>query len=167
MANPDFDSKAFRQALGKFPTGVTVITSLDEQDSPVGVTASSFNSVSMDPPLVLWSIDKSARSESAFSNATHFAVNVLCEAQVETSNRFASRGEDKFSGIDYETNEQGVPMLAGCAARFECKTWAVYDGGDHNIIVGEILEFEQSSDLKPLVFSEGSYAVTGAHPGLD
>ncbi len=159
-----FDPKLFRQALGKFPTGVTVVTANDSGGAPVGVTASSFNSVSIEPPLVLWSIDKSARSAGAFVNADYFAVNVLTDAQVDVSNRFASRGEDKFGDIGYETNSYEVPLLDGCAARFECKTWSVYDGGDHDIIVGEVLAFECSNERKPLLFSEGSYGVTAAHP---
>ena len=101
MSQTEFDPKDFRRALSQFPTGVTVITTLDAEGNPVGVTASSFNSVSLDPTLVLWSIDKGAHSLAAFEKAEHFAVNILGRDQVATSNNFASRGQDKFANIDY------------------------------------------------------------------
>ena len=161
-----FDAKDFRRALSQFPTGVTVITTLDANGDPVGVTASSFNSVSIDPCLVLWSIDKGAHSLSAFENAEHFAVNVLGRDQVSTSNNFASRGEDKFANADYTAGLGGAPVLADCAAQFECKTWAVYEGGDHLILVGEVKEYRYNDGIEPLVFARGSYAVSAQHPEM-
>lgn len=166
MSNTEFDAKEFRRALSQFPTGVTVITTLDANGNPVGVTASSFNSVSLDPALVLWSIDKHAHSLSAFENAQHFAVNVLGRDQVSTSNNFASRGEDKFSNIDYSLGLGGVPVLNEFAAQFECKTWAVYEGGDHLILVGEVLQYQHNDSVEPLVFARGSYAVSNQHPEM-
>ncbi|EPJ44070.1 MAG: putative nitrilotriacetate monooxygenase component B (NtaB) [Osedax symbiont Rs2] len=164
MSTAPFDVKNFRRALGQFPTGVTVITTLDASGNPVGVTASSFNSVSIEPALVLWSIDKGANSLSAFENAKHFAVNVLGSNQVATSNNFASRGQDKFANANYRTNVHGIPLLDDCAAQFECSTWAVYEGGDHLILVGQVQQYSHQSDTAPLVFSRGSYAVTAQHP---
>jgi len=164
MSTTPFDVKDFRRALGQFPTGVTVITTLDQAGNPVGVTASSFNTVSIEPALVLWSIDKGANSLSAFENAKHFAVNVLGSDQVATSNNFASRGEDKFANADYRCNEYGIPLLADCAAQFECSTWAVYEGGDHLILVGEVQAYQHQSDTSPLVFARGSYAISAQHP---
>lgn len=159
----EFDSKAFRHALGQFPTGVTVITTLDKEGNPIGVTASSFNSVSMEPPLVLWSVGKKAYSAKIFEKVKHFNVNVLSEAQVDISNTCAKQGEDKFANIDYESGIDGCPILKDTAACFECKTWQLYDGGDHIIVVGEVIKYQSNSAIKPLVFARGSYAVTVAH----
>lgn len=166
MSQTEFDPKDFRRALSQFPTGVTVITTLDAEGNPVGVTASSFNSVSMDPTLVLWSIDKGAHSLSAFENAEHFAVNILSRDQVATSNNFASRGEDKFANAEYTAGLGGAPVLNDYAAQFECKTWAVYEGGDHLILVGEVLGYRYNDDVEPLVFARGSYAVSAQHPEM-
>lgn len=162
--NAPLDVRGFRRALGQFPTGVTIITTRDAQGEPIGVTASSFNTVSITPPLVLWSVDKGAFSASIMENAEHFAVNVLSKSQIDMSNRFGGRGEDKFADIDYHDSPQGSPLFNGCAAQFECKTWNVYDGGDHLIIVGEVLEYRHDESQSPLVFACGSYAVSMQHP---
>lgn len=164
MSDTAFDPRDFRRALSQFPTGVTVITTLDKEGEPIGVTASSFNSVSIEPALVLWSIDKGAYSLDAFQNGEYFAVNVLGRDQVDTSNRFASRGEDKFKDIPYSTGLGGSPVLDNYAAQFECKTWAVYEGGDHLILVGEVKEYRYNDASLPLVFARGSYAVSSQHP---
>lgn len=164
MSDTAFDIRDFRRALSQFPTGVTVITTLDGQGEPIGVTASSFNSVSIDPPLILWSIDKGAYSLETFQNTEHFAVNVLGRDQVDTSNRFASRGEDKFKDVAYSAGVGGSPILDNYAAQFECKTWAVYEGGDHLILVGEVLDYRYNDASAPLVFARGSYAVSSQHP---
>lgn len=166
MSQTEFDPKDFRRALSQFPTGVTVITTLDAEGNPVGVTASSFNSVSMDPTLVLWSIDKGAHSLTAFEKSEHFAVNVLGRDQVATSNNFASRGEDKFANAAYSAGLGGAPVLNDYAAQFECKTWAVYEGGDHLILVGEVLDYRYNDGVEPLVFARGSYAVSAQHPEM-
>jgi len=160
----EFDVRDFRRALGQFPTGVTIITTKDENGEPIGVTASSFNSVSISPALVLWSVDKGAFSASIMENAEHFAVNVLSKSQVDMSNRFAGRGEDKFAGVDYTDCPNGSPLFRGCAAQFECKTWNIYEGGDHLIIVGEVLDYRHDESEAPLVFACGSYAVPMQHP---
>ncbi len=151
------DSREFRNALGSFATGVTVVTCSDAEGNPVGATASSFNSVSMDPPLILWSVTKNIHSANAFINAKDFVINVLSADQVDTSNGFARSGEDKFAGVDTEAGIAGVPMLKGCVTRFQCKTWATYDGGDHEIIVGEVQAMD-TCDKDGLVFYKGSYA---------
>jgi flavin reductase (DIM6/NTAB) family NADH-FMN oxidoreductase RutF len=165
MSNSKFDIRDFRGALGQFPTGVTVITALDENGKPIGCTASSFNSVSIDPALVLWSVDKSAFSAAIFEKAEYFAVNILSENQVDISNRFAGRGEDKFKDVSYSSGLGGAPLFEGCGAQFECKTWNVYEGGDHLIIIGEVEKYTHDNSLTPLVFSRGSYAVTSPHQG--
>lgn len=166
MSNSKFDMRDFRGALGHFPTGVTVITALDKNGKPIGCTASSFNSVSVDPALILWSVDKSAFSAAIFEKTEYFAVNILSENQVDISNRFASRGEDKFKGITYTSGLGGAPLFEGCGAKFECKTWNVYEGGDHLIIVGEVIKYTHDDSLTALVFSRGSYAITSPHQGI-
>ncbi|WP_286239497.1 flavin reductase [Neptuniibacter halophilus] len=166
MTMRNLDVRDFRRALAQFPTGVTVITTLDGDSQPVGVTASSFNSVSIDPPLILWSIDKGAYSLETFRTAEFFAVNVLGRDQVDISNRFASRGEDKFKGVEYSAGAGGSPVLQDYAAQFECKTWAVYEGGDHLILVGEVLDYRYQDIQHPLVFARGSYAVSASHPSM-
>ncbi|MDE2262999.1 MAG: flavin reductase, partial [Gammaproteobacteria bacterium] len=120
--------------------------------------ANSFNSVSLDPPMVLWSLAKSARSLPAFVAATHFAVHVLAADQEELSLRFAARGAEKFAGLDLERNAAGVPLLRGCSARFQCRTAFRHEGGDHVIFVGAVESFDHS-DRTPLVFHGGSYAL--------
>lgn len=153
----NIDPREFRNALGQFATGVTVITTKDAEGRPVGVTASSFNSVSLSPPLVLWSLDKSSGSLEAFTGNGHFAVHVLAAGQEDVSNNFARRGEDKFSAIECGTGEGGSPLLPECAARFQCQLAYQYDGGDHIILVGEVRKFE-SFDRPPLIFHGGRYA---------
>ncbi|WP_163932698.1 flavin reductase family protein [Paraferrimonas sp. SM1919] len=153
MAN--IDPMEFRSALGKFATGVTVIT-CHHNGEDIGMTASSFNSVSLDPALVLWSIDKRAHSLSAFKAAEHFVVHVLGEEQMDLSNKFASRGEDKFAGLDVARGINHAPMLNQYLARFECTTEHLYEGGDHLIVVGRVQAFA-TGEGKPLLFQGGSY----------
>jgi flavin reductase (DIM6/NTAB) family NADH-FMN oxidoreductase RutF/DNA-binding MarR family transcriptional regulator len=159
-----FDPKDFRRALGKFPTGVTVITARDADGEPIGVTASSFNTLSMDPALILWSIDKNAYSLDAFSKGKGFAINVLRHHQLELSNGFARRGEDKFAGVETSDCANGAPLLPDTAAWFACTTWEVYEGGDHVIIVGEVTDYGYSDNVSSLVFHNGRYAVSATHP---
>lgn len=159
---PIRDSREFRDALGCFPTGVAVVTAPDGAGGFVGVTANSFNSVSLDPPLVLWSLAKTALSHEAFVAAGWFAINILCSAQVELSQRFASRGTDKFAGVEFSRGLGGVALLPGCSARFQCRTFAIYEGGDHEIFVGEVVDFDYSG-RPPLVFHRGAYARAVEH----
>lgn len=161
-----FDPKDFRRALGKFATGVTVITTRDEQGDDIGMTANSFSSVSMDPPLILWSVDTSNLGTRAYREAEYFAVNILNENQVDVSNRFAQRGEDKFSGLEVSRGAGQVPLLPDCAALIECRTWNTYDGGDHLIIVGEVLNYHYVDSVRSLVFHNGRYALSEVHPAM-
>ena len=161
------DPQAYRKALGSFATGVTIITTRTADGEVLGLTVNSFNSVSLNPPLVLWSLAESYRGYAAFQNAEYWAVHVLSASQEPLSNRFASQGGDKFEGLDLETGLGGVPLLPGCTARFQCKTAFQYEGGDHLIFVGEVQSFEQSS-APPLVFHGGRYAhATPRQPGDD
>jgi len=158
MATPaTFTQREFRDALSSFATGVTIVTTLSPNGEPVGMTASSFNSVSTEPPLILWSVTKSALSAPAFRSTEHFAVHVLATDQTDLANRFAQRGEDKFADTEFDLGEHSVPILLGCAARFDCTTWAIYEGGDHWIIVGKV-EAIESDKKEGLVFGGGSYA---------
>ncbi|WP_305969123.1 MULTISPECIES: p-hydroxyphenylacetate 3-hydroxylase reductase component [unclassified Mameliella] len=160
----EIDPKAFRRALGNFATGVTIITARAPDGTTVGVTASSFNSLSMDPPLILWSSMKDARSCAVFESATHFAVNILASDQMEMSNHFARQQEDKFAGIEYEEGIGGAPIFPNCAGRFQCETYDKLDGGDHWIFVGRVVAFDDFGRT-PLCFHQGSYAMIFNHPG--
>jgi 3-hydroxy-9,10-secoandrosta-1,3,5(10)-triene-9,17-dione monooxygenase reductase component len=153
-----FDSGAFRRTMGMFTTGVTIITARAGDGERIGVTANSFSSVSLDPPLVLWSLAKSARSLDAFTEADYFAIHILSAGQEDLSNRFASRGEDKFAGLAVDDGLGGTPLLADCSARLQCRTVYRYEGGDHIIFVGEVVDLVSSDDT-PLVFQAGKYAL--------
>ncbi len=154
------DPREFRQALGSFTTGVTIITARHQDGQPVGVTANSFNSVSLDPPLVLWSLARKSQSLPAFESASHWAVHILAHDQNELSGRFARSvsAVEKFAGVPYEEGLGGAPLLAGCTTRLQCRTAHIYDGGDHIILVGEVLRFDKC-DTPPLVFQRGGYAI--------
>jgi 3-hydroxy-9,10-secoandrosta-1,3,5(10)-triene-9,17-dione monooxygenase reductase component len=157
MTTASFDAKEFRRALGSFATGVTIITTRAQDGTPLGLTVNSFNSVSLNPPLVLWSLENASLSLEAFRSAPHWAVHVLASDQEELSGRFARRGVAKFSGLSVEQGIGGVPLLTGCTARFECRNAFQYEGGDHVIFVGEVQKFDRT-DAPPLVFHGGKYA---------
>jgi flavin reductase (DIM6/NTAB) family NADH-FMN oxidoreductase RutF len=154
----DFSERELRDALGRFATGVTVVTTATEE-GPIGITANSFASVSLDPPLVLWSPARKSRRFPGFEAASHFAVHVLSTEQRGLAEAFA-RSFDPFGAVDFAEGIGGVPLLAGCTARFECRHEARYDGGDHLIVVGEVLRLEQV-DLPPLLFHRGGYRELG------
>jgi len=145
-----------RQALGKFATGVTVVTCHGAK-GPCGITANSFSSVSLEPPLVLWNIAKVSHSLRAYLDAEYFAINVLAAGQQELSSHFAQSDHTVFNGIDYDTSDRGVPLLSDSVARFECRTHQVHDCGDHYIIVGEVDSY-RSNEREPLLFYNGQYA---------
>lgn len=151
------DAKAFRQALGQFATGVTVITTLDAAGEKVGMTANSFSSVSLDPMLVLWSIAKTSRSFAAFEQARHFAIHVLTAEQKELSSQFASNCDDRFQNVPHQPGLGGVPILDDYCAVFQCETEARHEGGDHIIIVGRVVAFDRRPRA-PLIFHAGRYA---------
>ncbi len=159
MTKENFKKKGFRDTLSQFATGVTIITTLDSDGGPVGITVSSFNSVSMDPPLVLWSLAKDSYSVPCFQNAEYFNIHILSIDQEDMSNRFARPGVDKFANIDIYPGLGDTPVLKDCAALLQCRTQHQYDGGDHIIFVGEVLSHNHSAK-KPLVFHQGQYAST-------
>lgn len=157
------DGKRFRQALGSFTTGITIVTTVDESGADVGMTANSFNSVSLDPPMVLWSIGKSSSNFEAFVAAPHFAVHVLAAEQETLATRFATKGIDRFAGLTPPRGAGNIPLLEGCVARFQCRTAFRHESGDHVILVGEVLELDQCN-CEPLVFKGGRYALA-VHKG--
>jgi flavin reductase (DIM6/NTAB) family NADH-FMN oxidoreductase RutF/DNA-binding MarR family transcriptional regulator len=158
----EFDPKAFRRALGNFATGITVITATAPNGEKVGVTANSFNSVSLVPALILWSIDKRSGSLPVFEAATHFAVNILAADQIHLSNQFARPSDDKFANIAYTQGAGGAAILDDCAATFECEKYQIVEGGDHWILIGKVVAFNDIGRA-PLLYHQGSYAVSLPH----
>ncbi|HEY2200513.1 MAG TPA: flavin reductase [Solirubrobacteraceae bacterium] len=155
--------RQFRNALGAFATGVTIVTTRTRSGVDVGLTANSFNSVSLDPPMVLWSLAKSSKSLPAFLENDYFAVHVLSAPQEALSHTFATRGAEKFSGLSLERGRGDIPLLDGCSARFQCRTAVKYEGGDHLVFIGEVEAFDHF-DRPPLVFHGGRYAAAVAKP---
>jgi 4-hydroxyphenylacetate 3-hydroxylase, reductase component len=151
---------ALRTALGRFATGVTIVTCIDDQGERVGLTANSFNSLSLDPPLVLWSLRANSQSVTAFRGAAHFVVNVLSEAQVDLSRRFASPVPDKFSEGLWTVGLGGAPVLSGCAAVLECERFGEHVAGDHVLFIGRVCQLFEAP-LSPLVFQSGRYHLLG------
>jgi flavin reductase (DIM6/NTAB) family NADH-FMN oxidoreductase RutF len=152
-----FDTRAFRHALGQFPTGVCVVTAIVE-GTRLGMTVSSFNSLSLDPPLVLFSIDRRAVSLVLWGRAEAVAVHVLAENQKDVSNRFARALANKWEGMSCGEGASGAPVLPGVAAVFECAVWARHEGGDHTLFILEVRHFRSFADRQPLVFGKGRYA---------
>lgn len=161
--DPADDARAFRRCLGQFATGVTVITT-EVAGERFGVTANSFSSLSLDPPLVLWSIAKTSRSFAAFDRAAHFAIHVLAEDQIHVSQRFSSSSADKYEGLACRAGaSSGAPIIDGTAAVFECAVETRHDGGDHVILVGRVKRFRHF-DRNVLLFVRGRYASSVDHP---
>jgi flavin reductase (DIM6/NTAB) family NADH-FMN oxidoreductase RutF len=146
-----------RSALGLFATGVTIITTRTADGTRVGLTANSFNSVSLSPPLVLWSLGLKSGSLQAFLQAKHYAIHILAVEQKSLAERFASRSEDRFADVDLSTGAGGVPILSGCAAVFECASKSQYPEGDHVILVGEVLVCQHDATRAPLLFHGGKF----------
>lgn len=159
------DARTLRNLLGQYATGVTVITTRAADGRRVGMTANSFSSVSLEPPLILWSLARSAPSLPDFLAASHFAIHVLGRDQHALSNRFARPAEDKFAGLAHRDGPAGVPLLEGAVATLVCRNRQQYDGGDHLIFIGEIEQFGQEGGA-PLLFHAGSYRVAMPHPDL-
>ncbi len=155
-----FEQRAFRDAMGRFVTGVAVATTRDAEGAPVGVTINSFTSVSLNPPLVLFCLDRRARTLPAFQATGYFAVNVLAADQQAHSIRFARRCDD-WQGIDHVTWTTGAPIIMGSVAACDCTVDALYDGGDHVILVGRVQRIEATADREPLVYPRGQYARVG------
>ncbi|WP_425260101.1 flavin reductase family protein [Rubrivivax sp. RP6-9] len=154
------DTVQLRSALGRFTTGVTIVSCVAPDGTRVGLTANSFQALSLEPPLVLWSLRAASPSLAAFQAAAHFAVNVLGEAQVDLSRRFASRRDDKFDDGAWAPGTHGAPVLAGCTAVFECATVSQQAVGDHVLFIGRVLALDEAP-IAPLVFQGGHYHLLG------
>lgn len=152
-----FDSQQFRSALGMFATGVTIVTARAPDGSLVGLTANSFNSVSLSPPLVLWSLAQRAGSMAIFSKGSHYAINILAAEQQDLARRFATRDIDRFAGVAWREGAGGAPVLEGVAAVFECANRSRYQEGDHVIFVGEVESCSWRENATPLIFHGGRY----------
>mgnify|MGYP000511724786 CR=1 FL=1 len=154
----EFNKHDYRNALGKFGTGVAIVSTKTKADSPVGVTINSFNSVSLDPPIVLWSLHKQSPSLQAFDDTKKFVIHVLSKDQVDLSKRFSSRIEEKFAGVSYEFGQLGVPLIPDCSAIFECTTWLRQEVGDHILFLGLVENFH-STEKEALLYYKGRYAM--------
>ena len=153
---PNFSPPEFRSALGMFATGVTIVTARTAEGRLIGLTANSFNSVSLDPPLVLWSLGLESPSLAIFESCSHYAVNVLAADQIEFSQRFSQSLSDRFAGIEWQAGAGDAPILPGCCAWFECRNEMRYPGGDHLILVGHVESFRRQ-EKSPLIFHGGRY----------
>jgi flavin reductase (DIM6/NTAB) family NADH-FMN oxidoreductase RutF len=154
---PSFSTADFRAALGTFATGVTIVTGRDANGERVGLTANSFNSVSLTPPLVLWSLSRQAGSMPAFTRGSHYAIHILASDQRELAERFARRDVDRFAGLEFGEGAGGAPILQGVAAVFECFNRSQYEEGDHIIFVGEVERCLRRESAQPLIYHGGKF----------
>lgn len=162
----DIDNpREIRNLLGQFATGVTIITTRGQDGRKIGMTANSFSSLSLDPPLVLWSLSKTAPSLPDFVHAEHFAIHMLAQEHHQLSGHFARGAEDKFAGIAYQECDAGVPLLDDALATLLCRNVNQYEGGDHLIFIGQIEHYQQRMG-EPLVFHAGKYRIASEHPEL-
>ena len=152
-----FDSREFRDALGSFATGVCIITANPEGYEPFGMTVNSFASVSLDPALVLWSLQNNSECLPAFEKADKFAVNILAADQQGLSNLYAKKGDHTLAAEHFRIGKSGTPVIRGAVTSFECDIWARYPGGDHVILVGQATEMDTNSNKEPLLFTSGKY----------
>lgn len=162
---PDFDAMDLRRSLGRFATGVTVITTRGTDGTRIGMTANSFTSVSMDPPLLLFCVANNAPSLEHFKASGVFAIHVLSSEQRHLSSQFARPAADKFAGLEVAVDEDGVPAIKGVLVRFVCRTVSSYVEGDHTIFVGRV-NAHTRGEGDPLVFFSGEYKITGDHPEM-
>ncbi|MET0378618.1 MAG: flavin reductase family protein [Spongiibacteraceae bacterium] len=152
-----FDRLQLRNAFGRFATGVCVITANPEGFDPLGMTINSFSSVSLDPPLLLWSLQNDSECVPAFNASKRFAVNILTSEQRELSKQYARKGEHTLQPDHFRIGATGLPILCDTLASFECELWQSYEGGDHVILVGKVLAVEHGGEAKPLLFFSGAY----------
>lgn len=154
-------SEIVRKAFGRFATGVTIVTAVGSDGRNVGMTASSFNSVSLDPPMVLWSAGTQASEYEVFARCKRFAVHVLSESQVDLSNRFATPKIDKFDGVAWKLSSNDLPVLDGCPLCLQCETVSTYDVSDHTILIGRVMEVDMNSEESPLLYYGSAYHQLG------
>ena len=152
-----FDGRELRNALGRFATGVCVITTVTENQQAVGMTANSFSSVSLDPPLVLWSLQNNSDHYDVFASSRYFAISVLGSGQQAHSDKYAKKGNHELDPDHFRLGQHGVPMIHDALVSFECELEATHEGGDHLIIVGRVREMHEGPTGEPLVFFSGGY----------
>jgi flavin reductase (DIM6/NTAB) family NADH-FMN oxidoreductase RutF len=157
VSDTSIDPQIFRQVLGGYPTGVAVITALDEDEQPAGMVVGSFTSVSLDPPLVGFLPGRDSSSWPKIEAAGQFCVNVLGSDQQAVCRQVAGRGPDKFAGVEYTINDDGLPVIAGSVAVIECSLYSVTDAGDHLFVLGEVRRLETTRDEDPMLFHRGRY----------
>ena len=153
----DFDGRELRNALGRFATGVSIVTTVTEEGQAVGMTANSFSSVSLDPPLVLWSLQTNSDHYDIFSRPRYFAINILASEQQEHSNQYAKKGQHALDAAHHYQGEHGSPLIHNALVSFECELETTHEGGDHLIIIGRVRAMHERSDGAPLVFYTGGY----------
>lgn len=152
----------FKQIMGNYPTGVTIITTVNEDGMPIGLTANSFASVSLDPLMLLWSIDHRSSSLKAYTEGGKFAVHVLAEEQVELCKTFATKHPDRFSTCGWELSKNGLPIIEGVLGVFECKTFKAIEAGDHTVLIGEVTDLKVNKEKDPMLYHR---RVFGPIPG--
>lgn len=157
LASAPIDGDTFKAVLGNFASGVVLVTAMLEGE-PVGLTAQSFMSLSLDPPLVMFCPAKTSKSWPKIRQAKHFAANILSEGQQHLSSQFARSGGDKFAGVSWQPGPSGAPLVEGVLAHIDCMIDAVHDGGDHDIVVGRVLHLDAEPDKKPLVFFRSAFS---------
>lgn len=157
MTQPQTDSRAFRNALGRFATGIAIVTAIDPDGHPIGLTVNSFSAVSLEPPLVLWCLDNGSHNLEAFRRASHHAINILSVDQQDLSNRFATWPTDRFAGLPWQKGAGGAPVFPGCCVTFEVANEAAHAGGDHTIFIGRVENYTETPALDPLLFYAGQY----------
>ncbi|WP_019156243.1 flavin reductase family protein [Robertmurraya massiliosenegalensis] len=146
----------FKEVMGNYPTGVTVVTTVDKDGTPLGLTVNSFASVSIDPLMILWSIDKKVSSYEPFTQTDHFAVHVLAEDQGDICSLFAMKGTDRFANCEWKTSELGLPIISGALGVLQCKTHKTVEAGDHTILIGEVVEIENFAK-DPLLYHKRKF----------
>jgi flavin reductase (DIM6/NTAB) family NADH-FMN oxidoreductase RutF len=158
MTQAPTDTLLLRSALGRFATGVAIVTAIDPDGQPIGLTVNSFSAVSLEPALVLWCLDNNSHNLSCFCKATHHAINILSVDQEELSNRFATWPVDRFAGLPWQPGAGGAPLFKDCCATFEVANETIHTAGDHTIFVSRVEKFSETPDLAPLLFHAGQYA---------
>lgn len=157
MTQPQTDTRALRNALGRFATGIAIVTAIDPDGHPIGLTVNSFSAVSLQPALVLWCLDNSSHNLEAFRKASHHAINILSADQQDLSNRFATWPVDRFAGLPWQAGAGGAPLFPACCASFEVANETAHLAGDHTIFIGRVEKFSETPDLAPLLFHAGQY----------
>ncbi len=157
MSQAQADTRALRNALGRFATGIAIVTAIDPDGHPIGLTVNSFSAVSLAPALVLWCLDNGSNNLEAFRKASHHAINILAVDQKDLSNRFATWPTDRFAGLPWQAGSGGAPVFLGCCATFEVANESQLPGGDHTIFIGRVERFSESTELAPLLFHAGQY----------